>query len=184
MIILSSSLTCYIGVSNSPSQRLISWIWDKGWLIGSRYSKSRSTFSSFSLNLAHDRICRFYYQHDPLRLSTCTVTVHALLHIADSIVTLGPVWTYWAFPMERYCGLIWPAIKSWKHPDASLERYVVECAQLAQISLVYNFQNEIHMLRPRSLSSLPRNSLSNIENCKIIISCYFVHMLTVAHVHM
>ncbi len=184
MIILSSSLTCYIGVSNSPSQWLMSWIWDKGWLIGSRYLKSRSMFSSFSLNLAHDYVCRFYYQYDPSCLSICMVTVHALLHIADSIVTLGPVWAYWAFPMEHYCGLIRPAIKSRKHPDTSLEWYIIECAQLTQILLVYNFQNEIHMLHPQSLSSLPQNSLSNIENCKIIISCYFVHVLTVAHVHM
>ena len=169
MTILSSSLTCYIDVSNSPSQWLISRIWVKGWLIGSRYLKS--TFSSSSLSLAHDHVRRFYYQHDPSHLSTCTVTVHTLLHIADSIITLRPVWAYWAFPMECYCGLIQPTIKSQKHPDASLECYIIECAQLTQISLVYNFQDEIHMLCPRSLSSFPWNSLSNIENCKITISC-------------
>lgn len=123
-------------------------------------------FSFFALNLAHDHVRRLYYQHDPLRLSTCTVTVHALLHIADSIVALGPVWAYWAFPMERYCGLIRPAIKSRRHPDASLERYIVECAQLTQISLLYNLQ-EIHMLHPRPLSSFPKKALSNIENCTI-----------------
>lgn len=39
-----------------------------------------------------------YYQHDPNRLSACPVTVHALLHIADSIEEMGPIWTYWAFP--------------------------------------------------------------------------------------
>lgn len=111
-------------------------------------------------------IHRLYYQHDPLRVSTCTITVHALLHIADSIGAVGPVWAYWAFPMERYCGLIRPAIKSRKHPDASLDRYVIECAQLAHISLIYNFQDEVFALHPRPRLSLPQRSLSNIETCK------------------
>ncbi|CDO74857.1 hypothetical protein BN946_scf185004.g7 [Trametes cinnabarina] len=43
---------------------------------------------------------RIYYQHDLQRLSACPVTVHALLHITDSIEATGPVWASWAFPME------------------------------------------------------------------------------------
>jgi hypothetical protein len=55
---------------------------------------------------------RYYYKHDPVRISTCPITVHALLHIASSIREMGPVWAYWAFPMERYCGDILPNIRS------------------------------------------------------------------------
>ncbi|THH18872.1 hypothetical protein EW146_g2190 [Bondarzewia mesenterica] len=80
----------------------------------------------------------FYYQGSPARISACPVTIHALLHIADGIEACGPVWAYWAFPMERYCGLIRPAIKSRRRPFASLDRFVVESAQLAQITLLYN----------------------------------------------
>ncbi|KAI0062793.1 hypothetical protein BV25DRAFT_1803535 [Artomyces pyxidatus] len=83
-----------------------------------------------------------YYQYDPLRIAICPVTIHALLHIADSIIACGPVWAYWAFPMERYCGLIRPAIKSRKHPFASLDRFIVECAQLMQIRLIYQLDGD------------------------------------------
>ena len=89
------------------------------------------------------------------------------MHIPNTIIALGPVWAYWAFPMERYCGLIRPAIKSRKNADASLERYIIECAQLAQISLIYNLHDEIHALHPRPPVMLPRHSLSNIDGCKI-----------------
>jgi hypothetical protein len=32
--------------------------------------------------------------------------IHALLHIADAIKAMGPVWATWAFPTERACGHI------------------------------------------------------------------------------
>ncbi|THH16136.1 hypothetical protein EW146_g4451 [Bondarzewia mesenterica] len=67
------------------------------------------------------RFEELYYQKEPQHIATCPVTIHALLHIADSIEACGPVWAYWAFPMERYCSLIRPAIKSRKHPFASLD---------------------------------------------------------------
>ncbi|TDL14430.1 hypothetical protein BD410DRAFT_734083 [Rickenella mellea] len=79
-----------------------------------------------------------YYKSDPERLSTCPVTVHGLLHIADSIETSGPVWTAWAFVMERYCGSLRPAIRSRRFPFASMDTYVEEKAQLSQVKLVYN----------------------------------------------
>ena len=34
----------------------------------------------------------------------------------------------WAFPIERYCGILQPAIKSWHHPFASLDWHVLEVA--------------------------------------------------------
>jgi hypothetical protein len=90
-----------------------------------------------------------YYQHDPDRISTCPVTVHALLHIADSIVAMGPVWCYWAFPMERYCGALQPAIQSRRFPYASIDRYVTENAQLTQIGVNYNISEELALRPPR-----------------------------------
>lgn len=86
---------------------------------------------------------RIYYQHNPERLSACPITIHALLHIADSIEETGPVWTSWAFPMERFCGQMQPAIMSRRHPDACMARYIVEHAQLTQAALVHNFTEEL-----------------------------------------
>lgn len=93
---------------------------------------------------------RLYYQHDPTRLSTCPLTIHALLHIADSIEQNGPVWTYWAFPTERFCGRLLPAIRSRRHPFANLDNYVVAAAQLAQIKLKHNLYEHLRLKPPLS----------------------------------
>lgn len=90
-----------------------------------------------------------YYQHNPNRVSACPLTIHALLHIADSIKANGPVWCYWAFPMERYCGTLQPAIRSRRFPYASLDRHAVETAQLTQIKIIYNVAEELSLRPPR-----------------------------------
>ncbi|KAG6810019.1 hypothetical protein H0H92_013687 [Tricholoma furcatifolium] len=38
----------------------------------------------------HHGFIQIYYQHNPERISTCPVTVHVLLHIADRIKAAGP----------------------------------------------------------------------------------------------
>lgn len=106
-----------------------------------------------------------YFQHDVERLSACPVTVHALLHIAGSIKSMGPVWCYWAFPMERYCGSLQPAIRSRRFPYRSLDRHVVETAQLTQIKTVYGIAEEL------SLTSPPRQIPGSFtcDSCKCIV---------------
>ncbi|KAG1859536.1 hypothetical protein DFJ58DRAFT_701494 [Suillus subalutaceus] len=91
-----------------------------------------------------------YYQHNPERLSTCPITIHALLHIADSIEEAGPVWTSWAFPMERFCGQMQPAITSKCYPDACMARYIIEHAQLTQAALIHGFTEAITLQPSRS----------------------------------
>ncbi|KAJ7780645.1 hypothetical protein DFH07DRAFT_729285 [Mycena maculata] len=91
-----------------------------------------------------------YFQFDVERLSACPLTIHALLHIAPGIKFSGPVWCYWAFPMERYCGSIQPGIRSRRFPWASMDRYVLENAQLTQIKTVYNVFDELSLTEPRS----------------------------------
>ena len=88
-----------------------------------------------------------YYQHNPQRVSTCPVTIHALLHIAPSIRATGPVWTSWAFPIERFCGSLLPGVKSRRFPYVSLDRHVTEAAQLLQIKLTRNL-SEVLQLQP------------------------------------
>ncbi|KAF8801556.1 hypothetical protein BYT27DRAFT_7174014 [Phlegmacium glaucopus] len=89
-----------------------------------------------------------YYQHNPDRLSTCPLTIHALLHIAGSIRTMGPVWCYWAFPMERYCGKLQPAIRSRRYPYQSMDRFLIEDAQLTQIKLLFDESEQLSLRLP------------------------------------
>ncbi|RPD71195.1 hypothetical protein L226DRAFT_547468 [Lentinus tigrinus ALCF2SS1-7] len=86
-----------------------------------------------------------YYQHDPSRLSACPLTIHALLHIADSILETGPVWTAWAFPMERYCGALQPAIRSRRFPYSSLNRYVLDRARLTHLKVIYGLYDTLSL---------------------------------------
>jgi hypothetical protein len=81
-------------------------------------------------------------------MGVCPLTIHALLHIAAGIKFCGPVWCYWAFPMERFCGSIQPGIRSRRFPWASIDRYLVEVAQLTQIKTVYNVALELSLTAP------------------------------------
>ncbi|KZT72992.1 hypothetical protein DAEQUDRAFT_743254 [Daedalea quercina L-15889] len=89
-----------------------------------------------------------YYQHDSMRLSACPVTIHALLHVADSILLSGPVWASWSFPMERYCGILKPAIRSRRFPFVALDNYVADTAQLAQLKVVYSAAEALGLRSP------------------------------------
>ncbi|KAJ7115669.1 hypothetical protein C8R44DRAFT_578431, partial [Mycena epipterygia] len=88
---------------------------------------------------------QFYYQYEESRLSACTLPVHALLHIADNIRKIGPMWCFWAFVMERFCGSLVPAVKSRKYPFTSLAHRIRDVAQLSQIKLLYGLTSELDL---------------------------------------
>ena len=67
----------------------------------------------------------------------CPLTVHALLHIADGIDAAGPVWCYWSFAMEWFCGAITQGNKNWANPYASLDRHVQDIAQLQTVKIKF-----------------------------------------------
>ncbi|KAF7329188.1 hypothetical protein MKEN_00179400 [Mycena kentingensis (nom. inval.)] len=111
---------------------------------------------------------RLYYQYNPSRLSTCPLTIHVLLHIADGIEAAGPIWAYWAFPMERYCGRLQPYIKNRRFPFASLDGQVVAFAQLELIKVMYDCEDLIRLKRaPREL---PKEAFVNpaYPSCALI----------------
>lgn len=88
---------------------------------------------------------RLYYNNDPKRLRACTLPLHALLHVADDIEAMGPVWCYWAFPMERFCGALARCCMSRRFPYSSFNRRVLQVAQLSQIKLVYGLAEELEL---------------------------------------
>jgi len=93
--------------------------------------------------------CRIFYQHDLGRLSTCPVTIHSLLHIADGIEAAGPVGSYWAFVMERYCGFLKrDGVRNRKKPYASLDNRVCHVAQLHTTKIRYNLVDSLSLTGP------------------------------------
>ncbi|KAJ1299954.1 hypothetical protein OPQ81_002622 [Rhizoctonia solani] len=93
---------------------------------------------------------RFYYMDNPSRLRACTLPLHALLHIADDIEAMGPVWAYWAFPMERFCGALARASKSCHYPYSSINHRVLQVSQLSQIKLIYGLTEELDLEERRA----------------------------------
>jgi hypothetical protein len=93
-------------------------------------------------------------------VSTCPVTIHALLHIADGIEAMGPVWAYWAFPMERFCGKLLRCIRH--HPFKNIDYYILAVAQLYQIKNRYNTHKEL-VLGPKKGANSPEFA---VEKCK------------------
>jgi hypothetical protein len=105
---------------------------------------------------------RIYFQGDPTRAAVCPLTIHALLHIADCIKAVGPVWASWAFPTERYCGYLTPAIKSRRHPWTNIDSHVVNMAHLQNVTIKFNIESEL------SLKPKPIDRGHYIEGCKLI----------------
>ncbi|KAJ3502398.1 hypothetical protein NMY22_g18601 [Coprinellus aureogranulatus] len=91
-----------------------------------------------------------YYQRDPDRLSACPVTIHSLLHIVDGILLLGPVWVYWSFAMERFCGKLGKLIRSRRFPFSHLDNQVLAHAQMVQIKNRYHLQDVLSLRPPKS----------------------------------
>ena len=78
-----------------------------------------------------------------------TVTVHSLLHVADGIEAAGPVWTYWSFVMERYCGFLKrDGVRNRRKPYASLDNRVRQVAQLHTTKIRYNLVNLLSLSGP------------------------------------
>ncbi|KAG8902453.1 hypothetical protein FRC00_007344 [Tulasnella sp. 408] len=69
----------------------------------------------------------------------------------ENVRIMGPVWCYWAFPMERFCGSLLPAIKSRRYPYASIDRRVTEISQLHQIKVIYDLRQQLDLRRRRDV---------------------------------
>ena len=91
---------------------------------------------------------RLFYQYDISRLSTCPFSIHVLLHIADGIESAGPVWCYWVFAMEHFCGAVGQHIKNRQNPYASLDQRVQDLAQLQTVKLKYGLMDKLPSKRP------------------------------------
>ncbi|KAJ8094166.1 hypothetical protein PM082_023375 [Marasmius tenuissimus] len=91
-----------------------------------------------------------YYQYEPERSIACPLTIHALLHVADMIKAMGPVWAYWVFPTERYCGRLQPAIRSKRYPFANINNYLISFAHLSELKVTYGLEKELSLKEVKS----------------------------------
>ena len=138
----------------------------------------QSIFFCYSTEKTNSLIIRLYYQLSLQRLLACPVTVYSLLHIADGIEACGPVWTYWAFPMERFCGILQPWIKSRRFPFANLDNHVVAMAQILHIKIRYSLHEKLSW-KPSSQGSQKGFCATNCEYNGLVIVCVIASLLKV-----
>ena len=113
--------------------------------------------------------CRLYYQYLPALLATCPLTVHALLHIADGFEACGPVWAYWASPMERYCARLQRAVlNSHRHLYVTLNKFA-EDVMLMQIKMQYNLFDEVNFTDQKT-----EGKGHSVPNCKLSHILYYL----------
>ncbi|RDB24679.1 hypothetical protein Hypma_008169 [Hypsizygus marmoreus] len=124
---------------------------------------------------------RLYYQYSPSHLSTCPVTIHALLHLADSIEEAGPVWAYWAFPMEHFCGLLQLTIKSCHHPYASMDSYLIANTAQVQGSFAHPSYSACELLPSRILSGTIKTSL--LDKILVCLSTQYEKLISTVRKH-
>ncbi|KAF9515818.1 hypothetical protein BS47DRAFT_1391321 [Hydnum rufescens UP504] len=104
---------------------------------------------------------KLYYQYDLERLSTCPLTLHAMLHVTEDIERNSQPCMNWSFVMEHWCGSLLPAVKSCVNPYITLARRQLHLAQLDQI-LARPLEGEVvYKEYPLSILRRPRQLVYN-----------------------
>src|ERR1700722_3485310 len=126
-----------------------------------KYAFSPSNMYVVHLNMIYTR---YYYQYNEGRLSTCTLTIHGVLHVPKDIRKCGPVWTTWTFSMERFCGFLQAGLRSKTHPWSNLDKRVLHLAYISQLHMRYDLE-EIGTLKLHGNETLSRNERI-YDDCK------------------
>ena len=76
-----------------------------------------------------------YFQQNKFRLKACTSQIHALLHLVDSVMSLGPVSCFWQFPLERYVGIMERLATSKSEINTSLTNNLIHREKITYLLL-------------------------------------------------
>ncbi|KAI0997868.1 hypothetical protein K3495_g10322 [Podosphaera aphanis] len=77
-----------------------------------------------------------YYAKDPALIKSCTINIHALLHIAECIRDNGPARCWWSFPLERYLQLVKQQARSKSHIIQSIKTALLRHEQASTLHLL------------------------------------------------
>lgn len=109
---------------------------------------------------------RIYFQENKRRLPVCTLPIHTLLHLADYIEGWGPVWCYWSYPMERFCGhLKHGGAASKRFPYKSLDRYLFDWTTLWHLGAIYNLRDMLR-LKEESVKKANGDNTLEVPGCR------------------
>ena len=84
------------------------------------------TISVEDLNLADEKILEFCEKFETLYgKENCSPNIHLHHHIKNCIVDFGPISAFWAFPFERFNGLLENFTKNWMKPEEQILQKVM-----------------------------------------------------------
>ena len=72
---------------------------------------------------------------------------------------MGPVWVYWAFAMERFCGKMARNIKSRRFPYRNLDNRILAAAQLDILSHTHNLEALLNPKEPEDKGVMVDNPI-------------------------
>jgi hypothetical protein len=109
--------------------------------ISTDYNISRSDIERLRMLLAKFVVEyeEIYYRQDFARLRVCRATIHGLLHVADCVEMLGPMWSYAQWTLERMCGLWKPMVMQESNPSRNLSIALVNLTQMHYAKFCFSF---------------------------------------------
>ncbi|KAH7097852.1 hypothetical protein BKA62DRAFT_623329 [Auriculariales sp. MPI-PUGE-AT-0066] len=120
----------------------------------------------------------FFYQFEPDHLPMCTLVIHLLLHVADSIELHGPVWVYWSIVMERHCGVLQHGVRSHRQPWASLNNFMVDKVYLQGVIGLYNL-GDLHAPKESLRTANTKKSVLDYPDCVLLAPRKMVQLTNV-----
>lgn len=88
-----------------------------------------------------------------------------LLHIADYIQAIGPVWVSWQFAMERYCGDLSSRVANLRYPYANMAQRILSKSTVYHLWNKYDLQELLGSSRHGGL----KDSEYAFPGCKCLI---------------
>lgn len=102
------------------------------------------------------------------RISTCPLTIHALIHLAGTTRHAGPLSRIWEYVTERFMGKIARNVTSRQYPFSQIAESVKKQEQLKTIAIKFGLEEELFQANERRDWSV----LGQQETMALEISAY------------
>lgn len=76
-------------------------------------------------------------------ISTCPLTIHALIHIAGSTRHCGPLSCIWEFVTERFMGKVTRNVTSRQYPFSQIAKTVKKGEQLKTVAMKFSLEEKL-----------------------------------------
>lgn len=131
------------------------------------------TISMKDIDGADEKLLEFCKIFEALyRKEYCNPNMHLHAHVKECVLDFGPISAFWAFPFERFNGILESFSKNWVKPEDQIVKKfqqlmaVPEFSDLATLCLPDDSNGSLHHTKcnPYSLRSYKKNALCDVTN--------------------